>query len=261
MPDLILRHGTIIDGTGATGYSGSVAITGDRISHIGDLTGLSAAQEIDVTGRVICPGLIDVHNHSDGWLIRESNFEPKTTQGFTTEVIMADGIGYAPVDDHTVAQWLYYLRGLDGLRMGDWEGWKTFEEYLETIDGRTAQNACSHLPYANLRAMACGFGRGAVDDFQMREIQRQIRIGMEAGAVGVSTGLDYIVQHFSTTDELAEAMSAMAGYDGLYVTHVRYKKGLLPAIKEAVEIGRRAGVRVHISHLKGQAPGQVDEVL
>ena len=261
MPDLILRNGTIIDGTGAPGHSGSVAITGDRITQIGDLTGLTAAREIDVNGRVVCPGLIDVHNHSDGWLIRESNFTPKTTQGFTTEVLMADGIGYAPVNDHTVNEWLFYLRGLNGLRMGDWSGWRSFSEYLEAIHGRTAQNACSHLPYANLRAMACGFGRGAVDDFQMREIKRQICIGMEAGAVGVSTGLDYIVQHFSTTDELAEALSAMAPYDGLYVTHVRYKMGLLPAVKEAVEIGRRAGVRVHISHLKGQAAGQVDELL
>ena len=71
MPDLILRNGTIIDGTGAPGHSGSVAITGDRITQIGDLTGLTAAREIDVNGRVVCPGLIDVHNHSDGWLIRE----------------------------------------------------------------------------------------------------------------------------------------------------------------------------------------------
>jgi N-acyl-D-amino-acid deacylase len=174
---------------------------------------------------------------------------------------MADGIGYAPVNEHTRREWFYYLRSLNALRLDDHSGWETFAEYLGAIDGHTAQNACSHLPYANVRSLACGFRRCRVDDFQMREIQRQIRIGMEAGAVGVSTGLDYIVQCFSPTDELATALSAMSPYNGLYVTHVRYKTGLLPAIREACEIGRRANVRVHISHLKGQSPGEVEQVL
>lgn len=261
MPDLIIRGGTVIDGTRAPGVVADIAVNGDRIAAIGQLGEAQAAIEIDATGRVVAPGLIDVHNHSDGWLVRESNFAAKTTQGFTTEVLMADGIGYAPVNEHTAREWLFYLRSLDGLRLQDYSGWETFEEFLQTIDGHTAQNACSHLPYANLRSMACGFGRGSVDDFQMREIQRQIVIGMEAGAVGVSTGLDYIVQHFSSTDELAEALRAMQPYGGLYVTHVRYKKGLLPALEESVEIARRAGVPLHISHLKGQTPGQVEQVL
>jgi len=259
--DLVIRNGVVIDGTGAARFRADVAVRGDRIVDVGDLAGAAATREIDAAGRVVAPGFIDVHNHSDGWLIREKNFAPKTTQGFTTEVLMADGIGYAPVNEVTVREWFFYLRSLNGLRLQDWTGWETFEEYLLAIEGHTAQNAASHLPYANLRAMACGFGRQRVDDFQMREIQRQIVIGMEAGAVGVSTGLDYIVQMFSTTDELVEALTAMAPYDGLYVTHVRYKKGLIPALEEAVEIGRRAGVRVHISHLKGQTPEQVEEVL
>jgi N-acyl-D-amino-acid deacylase len=261
VPDLIIRGGTVIDGTRAPGVRADIAVDGDRISAVGQLDDARATVEIDATGRVVAPGLIDVHNHSDGWLVRESNFAAKTTQGFTTEVLMADGIGYAPVNAHVAREWLFYLRSLDGLRLLDYTGWETFEEFMQTIDGHTAQNACSHLPYANMRSIARGFGSGVVDDFQMREIQRQIVIGMEAGAVGVSTGLDYIVQHHSPTDELVEALSAMAPYGGLYVTHVRYKKGLLPALEESVEIARRAGVPLHISHLKGQSPGQVEEVL
>lgn len=261
LSDLIIRGGTVIDGSRSAGRPADIAVDGDRITMADQLDGMQAAQEIDATGLVVAPGLIDVHNHSDGWLIRESNFAAKTMQGFTTEVLMADGIGYAPVNEHTCREWLFYLRALDGLRLQDYAGWETFEEFMLAIDGHTAQNACSHLPYANLRAMARGFGRGAVDDYQMREIQRQIVIGMEAGAVGVSTGLDYIVQHHSTTDELAEALSAMQPYGGLYVTHVRYKKGLLAAIEEAVEIAERAGVPLHISHLKGQSPGQVEQVI
>ncbi|MHC4877468.1 MAG: N-acyl-D-amino-acid deacylase family protein [Planctomycetota bacterium] len=260
MFDVLIRNASVIDGTGQPARQADVGIQGDRIAAVGALDAVAAAIEIDATGQVLAPGFIDVHNHSDGWLVRESNFAAKTLQGFTTEVLMADGIGYAPVSQQTARDWLFYLKALNGLRLQDYSGWKTFAEYLEAIDGQTSQNAAAHLPYANLRTLACGFGNGRVDDFQMREIQRQIRIGMEAGAVGVSTGLDYIVQCFATTDELVEAMTAMAPYDGLYVSHVRYKKGLLPALEEAAEIGRRAGVRVHISHLKGQNHGQVDAV-
>ena len=261
MFDLIIRGGTLIDGTGEPRRAADVAVTGDRIAAVGDLIEATARTTIDATGLIVAPGFIDVHNHSDGWLIRERNFAPKTTQGFTTEVLQADGIGYGPVNEQTAREWLFYLRSLDGLRIQDWTGWETFEEFMEALDGSSAQNAASHLPYANIRSMACGFGRAPVDDFQMREIQRQIRIGMEAGAVGVSAGLDYIVQCFSTTDELVEALSVMAPYDGLYVPHVRYKKGLLPALEEAADICRRAGVRLHISHLKAQDPDQTEQVM
>ena len=259
--DLLIRNGTVIDGTGKNRKLADVAIICDRIADVGQIGDVPARRVIDATGLVVAPGFIDVHNHSDGWLIREPNFKPKTTQGFTTEVLMADGIGYAPVNEHTAAEWIFYLRALDGLRMQDYSGWRTFDEFMSQLSGRTAQNACSHLPYANLRSLAKGWGSGRIDDFQMREIQKQIQIGMEAGAVGVSTGLDYIVQCFSTTDELVEALTAMAAYDGLYVTHIRYKKGLMNGLREAVEIARRAGVKLHVSHLKAHSPSMVDELL
>jgi N-acyl-D-aspartate/D-glutamate deacylase len=95
----------------------------------------------------------------------------------------------------------------------------------------------------------------------MRLVREEIRRGMEAGAVGLSTGLDYIEQHWASTDEIVNACTAIASNGGLYVTHVRYKLGLLPALREAIEIGRRAGVKVHISHLKGSSEQEVQEVL
>jgi N-acyl-D-amino-acid deacylase len=260
LADLIIRNGTVIDGTGTDRFRADVAVEGDRIVAVGSLGDRRASWELDAAGKIVAPGFIDVHNHSDGWLLREANFTPKTTQGFTTEVLMADGIGYAPLDAHTAREWLFYLRSLNFLKLQDYTGWRTIDDYLQALDGKSAQNSCVHIPYANLRSIACGFKRTFVDDFQMREIQRQIRIGMEAGAVGVSTGLDYIVQCFSTTDELVEAMTAMAPYDGLYVSHIRYKRGLLPALREAAEIGRRAGVRVHVSHLKAPDPQLAEQV-
>src|SRR4029079_19589256 len=105
------------------------------------------------------------------------------------------------------------------------------------------------------------WGRQVPDDHQMREILAAIRQGMDEGAVGLSTGLDYIAQCFAKADELIEACAALVPRHGLYVTHIRYKKGILPALREAVEIGRRAGVAVHISHLKGHDLAEADEIL
>jgi N-acyl-D-amino-acid deacylase len=186
----------------------------------------------------------------------------KTSQGFTTEVIMADGISYAPVNEQTWRHWLYYLRGLDGLTIADYRGWKSLADYMALLDGHNVQNAATHVPYANVRTLACGFGRIAPpEDFQMRQIRAEITRGMEEGAVGLSTGLDYIAQCHATTEELSNACTAVVPFGGLYVTHIRYKMGLLPALREAVEIGRRSGVKVHISHLKGSSEQEVQEVL
>ncbi len=261
MFDIIIRGGKIIDGTGAARYDGDVGLRGDRIAAVGKLKDAEARQVIDAAGKIVAPGFVDVHNHSDGWLLKMPHLPAKTLQGFTTEVLMADGISYAPVNEHTARQWLYYLRALNALRLDEYRGWQSIAEYMSLIDGRNVQNAATHIPYANVRTMACGWGRQAVDDVQMRQIRTDIRRGMEEGAVGLSTGLDYIAQCFATTDELVAACSAMAEYGGLYVTHMRYKLGLLPALREAVEIGRRAGVPVHISHLKAQTPQLTEQVL
>ena len=258
--DLVLRGGTIIDGTRRPRFQADLGLRDERIAAVGDLDGSAAAQTIDATDLVVAPGFIDVHNHSDGWLLNTPHLAPKTMQGFTTELLMVDGISYAPVNQHTAEQWLFYLRALDGLRVDEYQGWQTWEDYMQLLDGANVQNSAAHLPYANIRSMVCGFGDRRVDDFQMRQIRAEIRRGMEAGAVGLSTGLDYIVQCYSTTDELVQACQAMADYGGVYVTHVRYKKGLIPAIQEAIEIGRRAGVPVHISHLKLQDPLTHDEI-
>jgi N-acyl-D-amino-acid deacylase len=260
--DLVLRGGTILDGTGAPRVLGDVGIRGDRIAAIGQLAAAAAATSvIDCRGKMVAPGLIDVHNHSDGWMLTQPQQAWKTSQGFTTEVLAADGIGYAPVSDDNWRQWLYYLRSLNGLRLADYRGWHSLADYMQLLDGRNVQNAATHVPYANVRTLACGFGRLTPDDFQMRIIRREIARGMEEGAVGLSTGLDYLSQHHATTDEIVNACTAVVPFGGLYVTHVRYKAGLQPALREAVEIGRRSGVKVHISHLKGGDEREVQEVL
>ncbi|HJN13029.1 MAG TPA: D-aminoacylase [Pirellulaceae bacterium] len=258
--DLILEHGDVIDGTNRPRCRADVGIQGDRIVAIGDLGSAESRLSIDASGQVVAPGFIDVHNHSDGWLLKMRHFAAKTLQGFTTEILMADGISYAPVNQFTKPQWLYYLRSLDGLTMQDDRGWQSLGDYMQQLDATTAQNSATHIPYANVRSMVSGFGRRRLDDFQIRQVQYEIRKGMDEGAVGLSTGLDYIVECFSTTDELVAACQAMSDRRGVYVSHVRYKKGLIPALTEAVEIGRRADVPVHISHLKSQPDCDCDEI-
>jgi N-acyl-D-amino-acid deacylase len=258
--DLIVRGGEVIDGTGGQPFRADVAIHGDRIVAVGQFQDAEAGRVIDASGMVVAPGFIDVHNHSDGWLLKEKNFQCKTLQGFSTEVLMADGISYAPVDRDNWREWIHYLRPLNGLSLQDYDGWETLGDYMQRLDGRTAQNVATHVPYANIRALVNGFGSRPIDDSQAVRIRRLIEREMDAGAVGLSTGLDYIAQNFSTTDELVDACRPVAERGGFYVTHVRYKRTLIPALEEAFEIGRRAQIPVHISHLKIHDPPSHEEV-
>lgn len=259
--DLIIRNGTVIDGTGAAGVRADVALRGDRIVAIDQLGSAKSAAEIDASGLVVAPGFIDVHNHSDGWLLKSPNQHAKTMQGFTTEVVASDGISYAPLTRDLAPDWLYYLRSLNGLTPADYTGWETIAEYLAALDRRSAQNAITQVPYANVRVLAMGWGAERPNDSQIRRMQHEVRRGMDEGATGVSTGMDYISQCFAETDELVKVISASAAARGVFVTHVRYKLGTLEGVREAVEIARRAGVALHVSHLKGTSPAERDAIL
>lgn len=261
MFDVLIHHAMVIDGTRTPRFSADIGIRGDRIDSIGDLSAAEARQIIDATGLVAAPGFIDVHTHADGWLLKSPHLLPKTLQGFTTEVLMADGISYAPVTPQTWREWIFYLRALNGMSLDEYSGWNSIAEFLDRIAGHNVQNVIAQVPYANVRSAVCGWGRQRPDDFQMRSILRDIRRAMDEGAVGLSTGLDYIVQCFASTDELTAACQPVAEHGGLYVTHMRYKHGLLPALREAVEITRRSGAKLHVSHLKAQTPQAADEVL
>lgn len=261
MYDLILRGGTVYDGGGEAPFVADVAVQGAQIAAVGSLDSAAATATLDVAGQAVAPGFIDVHNHSEGWLLREACFAPKVSQGFTSEVLMSDGISYAPLTPQLAPEWLRYLWALNGLTPADYDGWQSLGDYLTRLDGRTAQNAAALIPYANVRVLAVGWGAAPLDEVQLRAVQRHIEIALADGAVGLSTGLDYISQCFSTSDELVAALLPLSGGRRPYVTHVRYKLGVVDGVREAVEIGRKARVPVHISHLKGANAAEAEALL
>ena len=190
MFDTVIRGGEIIDGTRARRFRGDVGITGEHIAAVGDLSNVEAATVIDASGKIVAPGFVDTHNHSDAWLRKTPHLTSKTMQGFTTEVIMADGISYAPLSPNNAREWITYLRALNALRFEEYTGWLSLEEYMAGLDRKNVQNSITHVPYANVRVLAAGWGRAVPDDYQMRQIVAEVQKGMDAGAVGLSTGMD-----------------------------------------------------------------------
>lgn len=261
MFDVVVSGGEVLDGSGAARFRADVGITRDRIAAVGNLAEAECATRIDASGRLVAPGFIDVHNHSDGWMLKSGGLDSKIAQGFTTEVLMADGISYAPVNDATALQWVYYLRALNGLQLSDYTGWQSVDEYLGRMHDRLRVNVAAHVPYANLRALALGFAPLPLDDFAARTVRGELRRSLQQGAVGLSTGLDYIVECHATTEELVHACRVVAEFDGLYVTHIRYKAGLIEGLAEAVDIARRSGCRLHVSHLKAFSSDTVEPLL
>lgn len=261
MFDLIIRNGTVVDGTRGARRRADVGVVGDRIVAVGKLETAVSHHTLDATNQIVAPGFIDVHTHSDAWLLKEANFFSKTSQGFTTELIGLDGISYFPVNSDTIHDWVYYLRALNGLRLEEYTGWQSLGDYMALLHGRTAQNVATFVPYANVRTLAAGFSPTPPNDYQLRDIQRLIGEGMAEGAAGLSNGLDYVAECFASTDEFVRACQPLVAQQGVYVTHVRYKRGTLAGVQEAVEIGKRAGVPVHISHLKGTTGEEAEALL
>ncbi len=249
--DLLISGGTVVDGSGTAGYAADVAIDGGRLRVVRGSHDLEARRVIDATDRVLAPGFIDLHSHSGLTILAEPRHEPKVRQGVTTEIIGVDGLSYAPLPSRADLDALIVMNaGLDGRPEGVSAEWDTVAEYMARMDGNVAVNVGLMVGNSALRISRLGWSEVAADEKALADMRQLLDDAMSAGALGVSSGLDYPPGAYATTDELAALTGTAARRGGFYHTHVRYALGdrFLDPIREAIEIGRRGGGPVHITH-------------
>ena len=250
-PDLILKNGLVIDGTGRKGYPADVAIRRNWILAIDAPGSLVAGEEIDCSGLVIAPGFIDTHSHSDLRVLSEPQLPMKIRQGITLEVFGQDGISVAPIRTEDQPQVARSLAGLDGDLGRPWD-WQSVAEYLAAIERARPAIDCAYLiPHGAVRLSVMGMEDRRARPDEIAAMQELIRQSMREGALGLSTGLIYPPCCFADTSELVELCRAVAEFDGIFVSHMRSESDYIEdAIAEMIEVGKRSGVRVHISHFK-----------
>lgn len=262
--DLVFKGATVVDGTGADRYRADVRIGQGRITELGH--GLGAAREVDADGLVLAPGFIDMHAHSDLALLLEPDHPAKVTQGVTCEVLGQDGLSYAPVDDTTLPALRRQIAGWNGDPEGfDWD-WRTVGGYLDRLD-RTgpAVNACYLVPHGSLRMLAMGWENRAPNAAELERMRELLAQGLAEGAVGLSSGLTYTPGMYADTAELVALCRVVAEYGGFHAPHQRsYGAGALEGYAEMVEIARRAGCPLHLTHATmnfGVNQGRAGELL
>jgi len=248
--DVLIRGGRVIDGSGLPWVNADVGIVGDRITAVGKLPGATATEMIDASGRVVCPGFIDTHVHGDLPLMADPYHEPSVRQGVTTHVIGQDGVAFAPASPETMQYMRRYTAGFNGNLPTPGRSWNTIAEFLSQYDQRCAINACTLIPNGNVRMEVMGLADRPATAEELARMKELVRQGMEEGAVGISSGLDYVPSIYADVHELTALCSEIAPYGGVYVTHMRgYTPVKAPiALEEVFAIGRGAGCGVHVSH-------------
>jgi len=252
--DCLIQNARVIDGTGAPWFFADVGIVGDRIAKVGKISAAAARQTVDAGGRFLTPGFVDAHVHTDLALLAEPDFPAAVFQGVTSHVIGQDGISYAPATPTWQAHLRQYFAGVNGDPILD-VAWESVAEYLCCFDERTAVNVAYLLPQGTIRLEVMGFESRSPDPGEIARMQAVVAQGMKEGAIGISTGLDYIPCNHAGTEELIEICRPVGELGGIYVSHIRsYGSAIAAAVEEIAEIGRIAELPVHISHYNGPAP-------
>jgi len=256
--DILILDGKIIDGTGRAGVRQDLGILGDRIVFLGKATEeiiREAGKVIRAEGLTVTPGFIDCHTHSDLSLLTAPDAASRLYAGITTEIAGNCGVGVAPASDAYLEDVKQYCLSMFPIRnelSRPVFEWRSFRKYLETLDKFPAAiNMGSLVAQGAVRIAVKGFEKGAATDEEIRRMQELVSEAMEAGAFGISTGLNYLPGAFCDTAELAEVTKPVSAYGGMYVSHIRTQsEEIFESIDEAIEIARTAGVGLHISHLK-----------
>jgi N-acyl-D-amino-acid deacylase len=256
--DLIVRDGWVVDGTGRAPYRGDVAVSDGGIEHAVPVDGHRAARVIDAGGRVVCPGFVDPHSHSDWSILANPEAVSTIRQGVTTEVVGNCGWTYAPVSEASRE----FVEGR--MRTFAYDGpveWAGFADHLSWLSSRGhAQNLAWFVGHNTVRYAAGVFSALATEP-ELRAMESLVREAMHAGALGLSTGLEFNPGRLAPTEELVRLNRVVGEYGGYYTSHVRNRDSRLQeSIDEFLTIVREGGTRGEISHLNvrhrtGAAPG------
>lgn len=246
--DIVLQNGLIIDGTGAPAFHGDIGITGKRIAIIAKPGTLQGCEVIDVSGRVISPGFIDVHTHDDRLVLIDPAMTPKISQGISTVIVGNCGISLSPLslEGREPPQPLNLLGKTDDFcfdRMAD---------YIEAVDKiAPAVNVAALVGHSSLRVAVMGDLDRPATDAEIEAMRRILVIALEDGAIGLSTGLYYPPARAAVIDEVVPLAQEVALVGGIYTTHMRDEDDfVMESLEETFETGRRANVSVVVSHHK-----------
>jgi N-acyl-D-amino-acid deacylase len=246
--DIILRGGTIYDGSGQAPYVADVAIQADTIAIIGDLKNAKGKTELDVTGLAVSPGFINMLSWATESLIIDGNSQADIRQGVTLEV-MGEGFSMGPLNDAMKEKLKRDIRKT-GLEYS--VDWTTLGQYLEFLERRgISPNVASFVGATSVRVHELGYDNRLPNDQELNRMKDLVKQAMEEGAMGVGSSLIYAPASYSSTEELIELCKVASQYGGMYITHMRSEgDNIFSAINETIRIAREAGIPAEIYHLK-----------
>jgi N-acyl-D-amino-acid deacylase len=250
--DLLIAGGTVVDGTGSARRRADVAIRGGMIAAVGELDdGHDVGTRVDASGRIVCPGFIDAHSHSDLSVLSDPHARSKVHQGVTTEIVGNCGLAVAPLAkreaNKSVREAIYIV---DPDPSVAWS-WRTVDDYFSVVEAvRPALNVAVLAGHLAIRASVMGYDNRPASDTEMQRMREMLDEALQQGAIGLSTGLMYAPIAFAPTAELVSLGDIVANADRVFAMHMRnYGDRLLDAVDEAIEVGERSGCRVQASHL------------
>ena len=257
--DVLITHGTVVDGTGAPGIEADVGVRDGRITAIALHLAGSATHQIDATGKIVAPGFIDMHTHSDFTLLSTPSAESKVRQGITTEVVGNCGFSPAPVAPQTLGLLQEYVGFLNPNLAWDWQ--RLGEFYRRVSDQGCAFNVAPLVGHGAVRIAVMGFDNRPPSAEELRQMQYLVAEAMDDGAFGLSSGLIYTPGCYGDTTELIALAEVAREGGGMYATHMRGEGGTLEtSIAEALRIGEAAHIPVQISHLKASGRENWDKM-
>lgn len=250
MLDILIKNGTIIDGTGSNPYIGSIGIQGGKIVFAGDADDVPAARVIDAEGLIVSPGFIDIHGHDDLEAIAHPGMAYKLNQGITTTMIGMCGLGPAPYNPEKAAPWERFCSGVICPDAPQWT-WRSFGEFLDVVQAASpGVNIIPFVAHGAVRSYVMGLDARTPTETELAKMRELVAQSMDEGAKGLSTGLIYIPMAYADHHELTELCRPVGARGGFVMPHIRsYQDSFLDCVQEFVDISRETGARLHLPHI------------